>query len=229
MDTLGSRIKALREGLIPTTSQRALGEMCGWEGKSAQARIGNYEKDLREPGIDDLKKLARALGTTVTYLIGETSIAEPNHRVESGEPDPQYAVITQYTATGSAGDGYDNNHVEVKGGLVFKLEWLKRLNLKAENLCVIYAEGMSMEPTITDGDVLLLDSSQREPISGKIYALRRPNGEISIKRLIQTHTHGWIIRSDNRDDVKYPDEPATDTEIGHLQIEGRIVWHAGTL
>lgn len=226
MNTLGTRIKALREAMHPATSQRALGEKCGWEGSSAQARVGNYEKDIREPSINDLKKLAAVLGTTVAYLIGET---DTKGAPRLSEPTKDYAVIPQYTAFGSAGTGYGNDHVEVKGGLVFKRDWLKRMGLKEDDLAAFYAEGMSMYPTINDGDVLLLDQSNRQLTSGKIYALRRPNGDISIKRLIQTHTQGWIIRSDNPDKTQYPDEPATDTEIGHLHVEGRIVWHAGTL
>lgn len=226
MNTLGSRIKSLREALRPTTSQRALGEMCGWEGPGAQARIGNYEKNIREPSIADLRRLAAALGTTVAYLVGEV---DERGRGTVAEAPAGYAVIPQYTAIGSAGAGYDNGHVEIKGGLVFKQDWLKRMGLKVDDLSAFYAEGMSMYPTIADGDVLLLDRSAQQPVSGKIYALCRPNGDISIKRLIQTHTQGWIIRSDNPDKVTYADEPATDTEIGHLQIEGRIVWHAGTL
>jgi len=208
----------------PSVSQRALGELCGWEGKSAQARIGNYENNVREPSIDDLKKIAAALKTTAAYLIGEVETS-----VSTGESGAQYAVVPQYTAKGSAGSGYDNDHVEVKGGLVFKVDWLKRMNLKPEKLRVIYAEGMSMEPTIVDGDVLLIDESQTTPVSGKVYALCRPDGQISIKRLFQSHTRGWVICSDNLNKSLFPDEEATDSDIGHLRIEGRIVWHAGEL
>lgn len=226
MDTLGSRIRSLRSALRPTVSQRKLGEMCGWEGSSAQARIGNYENNTREPSISDLRTLAKALGTSVAHLVGEEL-----PQAASGVADvaADYAVIPQYTAIAHAGAGYDNDHIEIKGGLVFKLDWLRRMGLKVENLSTFYADGMSMYPTINDGDVLLMDSSKTEPVNGKVYALRRPGGSISVKRLIQTHTQGWLIRSDNPDKVRYPDEPATDSEIGHLLIEGRIVWHAGSL
>lgn len=225
MDTLGSRIRSLRSALRPTVSQRKLGEMCGWEGSSAQARIGNYENNTREPSISDLRILARTLQTTVAYLVGE----EPPVGEGVADIPADYAVIPQYTALAHAGKGYDNDHVEIKGGLVFKLDWLRRMGLKVEHLSTFYAGGMSMYPTINDGDVLLMDSSKAEPVTGKVYALRRPDGSISVKRLIQTHTQGWIIRSDNPDKARYPDEPATDSEIGHLLIEGRIVWHAGSL
>jgi len=66
-------------------------------------------------------------------------------------------------------------------------------------------------------------------LNGRIYAIQRPDGDISIKRLVHTLTNGWIIRSDNEDRRAYPDESATDTSIGHLLIIGRAVWHAGAL
>ena len=54
MKTLGSRIAHYREkaGL----SQAALAKACGWK---SQSRIGNYEKDAREPNLDDIAKIAQ--------------------------------------------------------------------------------------------------------------------------------------------------------------------------
>lgn len=103
------------------------------------------------------------------------------------------------------------------------------MGLKEKNLRVIYTHGQSMEPTLADGDVLLVDESQTDPLNSRIYAILRPDGELIIKRLVRTMTNGWVIRSDNQDKRNYPDEIASDTEIGHLQIEGRIVWHGGAL
>ena len=208
----------------PTTSQRALGEMCGWEGKSAQARIGNYENGVREPSIDDLKKIARALGTSVAHLIGE----EPTHPNQS-ELMADYALIPQYSAKGAAGNGFENAHVEVKGELVFKVDWLRRMHLRAETLHVIYVSGDSMEPTINDGDVVLIDGSQVTPEDGQIYAIRRPDGELIIKRLMRNLPSGWIIASDNPLRSHYYGIETTDSEMEQLQIVGKAVWHAGEL
>lgn len=207
-----------------------MAEKCGWE--KGQARIGNYERDLREPNITDLRLLANALGVSLMELIEGS---EDNHSATSTEQEPygpskdDYALIPQYNALGAAGNGRLNDHVEVKGGLVFKRAWLSRMALREQNLHVIYAHGHSMEPTISDGDVVLLDQSQIEPRDGRIYLIRRHGGELIIKRLIQGITGGWIIRSDNDDKRNFPDQPISETDIDHLQIIGRIVWHGGAL
>ena len=112
---------------------------------------------------------------------------------------------------------------------MFKREWLIKMGLKEENLKAFYNTGLSMYPTLAEEDILLLDESQRHPLNGKIYAIRRQNGEISIKRLVHTMTNGWIIRSDNSDKRHYPDELASEHEIEGLEIIGRIVWHGGIL
>lgn len=216
--TLGQRIAHFRNKAGLTQEQ--LATACGWESKS---RIGNYERDSREPTLEDLRVIAKALGVSIFDLISD----------KSPSPTPvdhlDHALIPQYTAKGSAGNGHSNDHVEVRGGLMFKRDWLRRMGLKDPNLRVIYASGMSMYPTLCDGDALLLDLSQTEPLDGRIYALLKPDGELIIKRLVRGITGGWIIRSDNEDKRLYPDQVATDTEIGHLLILGRIVWHGGAL
>ena len=86
-----------------------------------------------------------------------------------------------------------------------------------------------MEPTICDGDVVLLDESQTTPRDSRIFAILKGNGELIIKRLIQPVTGGWVIRSDNDDKRIYPDHPISDSEIDSLKIVGRVVWHGGAL
>lgn len=64
MNTLGSRIKSLRKA--KGMSQKDLALACGWE---SQSRIGNYEKDQRQPNLQDLGKIAAALKTSLTQLV----------------------------------------------------------------------------------------------------------------------------------------------------------------
>lgn len=109
MTTLGERIAQFRKkkGL----TQLQLAELCGWE--NGQARVGNYERSLREPSISDLRTLAEALDTTLLALLEETPT--------STFPSPDdYALIPLYSAAGAAGRGHFNDHVEVKGGAGFQ-------------------------------------------------------------------------------------------------------------
>ncbi len=188
------------------------------------ARISQLAQGDGSLKAENLFLFARATGFSAQWLAEGTGDMHA-----SGGLEESHVMIPQFTAKGAAGAGHTNHHVEIRGGLMFKRDWLARMGLKEQNLKVIYSTGMSMFPTIADEDVLLIDEGQREPLNGRIYAIQRPDGDISIKRLVQTLTNGWIIRSDNEDKRAYPDETATDTDIGHLLIIGRAVWHAGAL
>lgn len=66
MNTLGQRIAFYRKA--KKMSQAQLAEACGW---ASQSRVGNYEKDTREPSLADLSLLADKLGIDRTLLTGD--------------------------------------------------------------------------------------------------------------------------------------------------------------
>jgi len=152
---------------------------------------------------------------------------ERGSREFSSPSEKDYAVIPQFKARGACGDGYLNDHVELTEGLVFKRDWLKRINAKPENLFVIYADGDSMEPYIFEGDVVLFDTSETDPKDKQVYVIRRPDGGTSIKRLIQQLSGTWVIRSDSSDKAANPDEPVSDSSIHDMPILGRVIWRGG--
>lgn len=147
--------------------------------------------------------------------------------VLSDNDGEKYTFIDQYDARASAGTGCENPHVVVRNTLAFKTEWLRAKGVKAKNLKVIYAHGESMWPTITDHDVLLMDKSRVEPVSGQIFVMGNLEGNI-VKRLVRAGD-GWIISSDNPDKSKYPDKNLSDEEINEHRILGRVIWRGGDL
>jgi phage repressor protein C with HTH and peptisase S24 domain len=188
------------------------------------------------PGRSNMQTIADYLRVRVEWLEygnGEQAlgVSETPARYsvsDDGSPSvDDYALIPQYLARASAGNGYHNDHVDVGEGLVFKRSWLARLKLNTDRLCAIYAEGSSMEPTISDGEVLLIDQSETTPRNGKVYAILRPDGSVSIKRLVQQIAGDWIIRSDNQDKTRYPDETISREMLDNIEIIGRSVWRGG--
>jgi phage repressor protein C with HTH and peptisase S24 domain len=196
-----------------------------------QASISDLERG-KSLATSHCVQIAVACNVSPTWLSDGSGEMTAHHHGpdENGSPSKKdYALIPQYTARASAGKGYHNDHIELSEGqgLVFKRDWLKRLSLKEESSCVIYAEGSSMEPTISDGDVLLIDRASTEPRSGKVYAIQRPDGSISVKRLVQPFAGGWVVRSDNPDKTLYPDEPISADDLQQIEIIGRSVWGGG--
>jgi len=143
--------------------------------------------------------------------------------------DEKYAFIPQYTAMASAGAGHENPHIELRGTLAFKREWLRMKGVNPKNLKVIYADGNSMWPTISDHDVLLVDESRVEPLDGHIFVLFSQTKGAIVKRLIESDIDGWIIRSDNPDKITHGDQVLPDGEIHEHRILGRVIWRGGDL
>lgn len=225
MTTLALRIKKARASAGLT--QKALADKAGVEQPViSQLETGKNLKSAFLPTIAD------ACGVSAIWLAtgdGKMKVAGLNQAADDlGSPsEKDYALIPQFTAKGSCGDGFFNEHVQTTEGLVFKRDWLRRIGAKPENLYVIYADGDSMEPYIFEGDVVLFDTSQTEPKDKQVYVIRRPDGGNSIKRLTQQLSGAWVIRSDNPDKAANPDEVASEDSIHHMPILGRVIWRGG--
>jgi phage repressor protein C with HTH and peptisase S24 domain len=179
----------------------------------------------------ELSSMAQA--AKVSYQIDSTShdlkVSERSSGPGHSPSENDYALIPQYDARGACGDGALNDHVEVTGGLAFKRDWLRRMGAKPQHLFVIYATGNSMEPYIFEGDVVLFDSADTIPRDRQVYAIRRPDGSLSIKRMAQQISGSWLIRSDNPDKARYPDEEVSAASMAEVPIMGRVIWRGGAM
>ncbi len=184
-------------------------------------------RSFSERIASDIERMAFAAGIASTPAGSASDAYEP--RSFDLEGDPSYVGVNQLSARAAAGKGADNSHVEIRGVLAFKSDWLRANRLNPKGLDVIYAEGDSMDPTINSGDVLLVDRSKVEPMDGHIFALQSESNGTLVKRLVKSEIDGWIIRSDNPDKKRYGDETLRDGEINEVRIIGRVVWRGGML
>ena len=88
-------------------------------------------------------------------------------------------------------------------------------NLDTDRLVAIRAAGRSMEPTIRDEDILVLDPDATEPREGVVFVIQTDTGLV-VKRLRQ-EGGAWIMTSDTPDR-----EPRPVT--GQDRIVGHVVW-----
>lgn len=83
-----------------------------------------------------------------------------------------------------------------------------------------------MEPSICDGDLVMIDRNKREIHSGHIYVYNDPADGTRIKRLEVVPGHAIIIRSDNPNQLKFPTEHRTAEAMKPIaeNIVGEVVW-----
>lgn len=193
-----------------------------------QSIIGMLESGQRKKS-SYVPAIANALGVSALWLSTGTGPKLAGAAdAEGGGKTPHeddYALVPQFHANGSCGDGYMNDHVEIRGSLAFKRDWLARMKIDPAQASVIYARGDSMAPTLNDGEVLLIDGRQTEPVSGKVYVIQI-DGDLRVKRLFK-RPGGWVIVSDSQDKVRYPDEPLA--AITDIRVLGRVAWRGGGL
>ena len=60
-----------------------------------------------------------------------------------------------------------------------------------DDLILIRASGNSMEPDLSDGDMILLDRSKNGPVSGQVFLMRSADG-LTVRRLLQT-AGPWLL------------------------------------
>lgn len=168
-----------------------------------------------------LHKIAKALETTPEYLTGETDDPDagyvPLPSTEQVAADLGLVPVREIDLTLGMGATYLDVPV-TETIRHFPIEWL-RLYTRAAPEHLLFAQGVgdSMEPTLRDSDLLLIDCSQRHlNMSDKIWAIAYAECG-AVKRLRPVAGGGVEILSDN------PAVPTATAFDGELHILGRVV------
>lgn len=144
-----------------------------------------------------------------------------------------YASIPLHEAWLSAGPGIDNGGSNIIDHLAFRRDWLARIGISASQSCLARVSGDSMFPTLSPGDMVLIDTSKdvlpdhRKPLDRRrpaIWALL-DGGEARIKRIERPNSETLLLVSDNPD---HPPELRTGHQLASVQIIGKVVWWGHT-
>lgn len=165
-----------------------------------------YKAQVNDSLLGEIRKMA----------IQILNIATPSDSFESKD----FSLIPFYDVNASAGHGALVDTEAIKTQLAFRKDWLATEGLQVGSLCAITARGESMEPTVPDGSLLLLDSSQREINGDHIYIIRKDT-HLYAKRLQLLYSGECLIISDNS---AYHTETILSENIKTLDIVGRVVW-----
>ena len=103
----------------------------------------------------------------------------------------------------------------------FDERWLARLTrAKSASLSIIHVLGDSMEPTLSDGDEVLVDASdQGSRLRDGIYVLRADDALVVKRVTLEPGGRKITISSDNS---AYPSWD--DVDRSEIQVVGRVIW-----
>ncbi|MBF0368218.1 MAG: LexA family transcriptional regulator [Magnetococcales bacterium] len=178
-------------------------------------------KGSRNVGEALARRIEEAYGQAYGWMDESFDEDEKLPFLDLGELSNEFVPIPRLQVGASLGPGMEAPEAEaINGHLAFKRVWLQKRRLNPKFLTIIDAIGDSMHPTISDGDVLLVDLRQKEPLDNRIFVLRM-NRHLYAKRLQFRQQSQIMVLSDN------PNSPAFNVEsegdMG-LDIIGRVVW-----
>ncbi len=132
-----------------------------------------------------------------------------------------WALLPVYDARASAGPGRSIESEAILYRIAFREDWLRAVtNAPLGQLAVITVDGDSMEPTLRQGDTVLVDFGQKRPQRKDGIYVIRTDGGLQVKRLQVEVAEGTLsILSDNK---QY--DPQRGVGPNDVAVVGRVIW-----
>lgn len=172
--------------------------------------------------------ICQALGVDLVYMLTGEGPRPAVPVAEVAQSTEKYEFVLRVEgAVLSAGVGSTRwAHEEIETAHTFSTTWLRSKQLRAENCRLLTVTGDSMSDRLGNGSLVMIDLIDRQIQRGKVYAIA-VDGEQRIKRLFKQIDGSLLIRSDNPDKNRYPDETVAPQHLDRVQIIGRERWHSG--
>lgn len=224
----GFTAEAVLSRIMSATGIRSQSELARVLGIGRQA-VTDAKKRSHIPA-DWYLHLCRKFGLNPQWL--ESGLG-PTHVAGQGEAQPftgkaipgshpeEFSYVPKVRARLSAGGGSLVVDEAIETYYAFRHAWLKRKG-QISQMRLMRVSGDSMEPTLRDEDVVLIDLSQTETYTGKIYAVGIDE-EIVVKRL-DKKPGMLVLVSDNRQ--FYPPLEVALDESSNVRVLGRVIWMA---
>ncbi|WP_244617832.1 helix-turn-helix transcriptional regulator [Rhizobium sp. RU35A] len=212
-------------------TQARAGEIAG----VTDEQIARWRDGFSKPNFFGIARIARAAGLSVDWLATGEGVQEaasgadfkaelPDGRsmvVQAKTTGPEgFALIPRLDIQASAGNGRLAVHEEPLEYLAFQADWLRSRGINPASARILTARGDSMEETIRDGDVLLVDTSIDRVRDNSIYVV--VYGDMVLVKRIHGRINGSLqLISDN---PRYPPEEVSAGEVEQLNIAGRVMW-----
>jgi phage repressor protein C with HTH and peptisase S24 domain len=207
-----SRLRGLPERL--QTLAAACGGITGLaqKAKVAASSLSRCSKEGAEPSVSTALAVCTAAGVSLDWLI--TGDGPSSHSTDQHH-------IPFFDVEASAGPGAFPPETQTPTSSVAIPAGLLRHNRgTSSNLCAIQTKGDSMEPTLRNGSLLIVDRSDRQIREG-IFVISR--GEVLLVKRVQPRENNTLrLRSDNQ---RYePEDINLNDSSQNLHVLGRVIW-----
>jgi len=167
------------------------------------------------PRLDNLLRIADAAGVSVEWLATGKEQTESDSQFKE-----EFALIPGYNVQVAAGHGSLAGDETPTRELAFRRKWLRFRGFNEDDLALVFAKGDSMEPTISDNETVMVDTSEKRLRDGHIYVIRNED-HLLVKRIQTLWNDGVQLLSDNKE---YPPQEISRSDLETLEVIGKVVW-----
>jgi len=218
MEGVGKRMRSALEAR--GFSEAAIASRIG----IAKSTFNHYLNDRSEPKFETLLSFCEIVGIDVAHIIKREDDSPLNMKLEPA--NNEFVKIDVYDVELAAGDGRIASGEEPVDQLAFRSAWLDRAGINPAHASIVRVSGDSMEPTLADGGVVMIDHRDTMVISKAYIFAVRQGDDLSVKRVERDAENKVImLHSDNS---AVPTKVIDTTKQGEFQIIGRVVWSART-
>lgn len=185
-------------------------------------------------------RLADACGVSLEWLVtGRNTASDTSSQPVSAEGDEtsfsdSLVEFDNYDIVLSAGHGYYPSGEKIQRTIHLQKSLLpNEITEHRKHVCALTVRGDSMQPSLDDGDLVLIRTDVESIKSGAIYAIRIDNS-LLVKRLRLKANGNVEVVSDN---PSYSTDELKAAEIRQMirdggtpaKIIGRVVWRSGAM
>jgi phage repressor protein C with HTH and peptisase S24 domain len=224
MNTLADRLTEVMKEL-GLEKPKDLADFCG----VSEGLVSQWFSGRTKLGPKPLRAFSRTQfnldwitdGRLPKYRAEESGVPAGFRRVIAvDDDDPRLTIIPKVKLRLTAGlSGFEVEPEAFDGSTTtVPTDWIERRGYRRDDLIAITVRGESMEPTFYEGDLVVINTADTQPVAGSVFAVNY-EGEPAIKRLKRDMGRWWLV-SDNADQRQY--YPVT-FEGDTSKIIGRIV------
>jgi len=179
--------------------------------------MANYERGDRFPDVKILLKILEVFpDTNPAWLLTGEGFKNRSEPVQKG-----FVMFPRYEIEAGAGPGRNVQSEQIVDFVSFKEEWVQNfLRVPRKDLSLLSVKGDSMNPTLNDGDMILVDLRSDRIDDSAIYVLEFDDA-LLVKRIQRKLDGSVVIKSDNQ---LYEPEVLQKDRAETLRIVGRVVW-----
>ena len=188
---IGQRLKYIRES--KGISRRELAKMMGKDEVSFEQYLYKLESGkILNPGIELVESISKALGISPKDLLEKQE--------EHGDIETVFAIPIVDVKAGAGNPLYAEEYIYVND--IIPSRYLSAIKIK----------GDSMEPIIKDGEYVIIDTSSKDIINGKIYVISDKDGGLLVRRIYKLNDGFFRLLPEN-ETYKSQDVKASDIRI----------------